>query len=160
MAFSANKHIAVLDNNLRAIAPRACYGASQMSGSSSSSSSLLLVGDEEFVISSGANLRIYNDGAQSSHFISPQIASSVAVSIAVLSRDRSLLAVVCRYDDRDEQRELHSHTQSSRASAMGIGAATNTVGLSTSVLKLDKEKADEGAATKHPKNKTDNACKL
>ena len=119
MAYN-NKKVSGLDNNLRA-APRACYGASQMSDSSFSSSSLLLVGDEEFLISSGANLLIYNDGSQSSHFISPQIPGSVAVTLAVLSRDKSLLAVVCRYDDREEQRVLHSQAITIIAEALMQG---------------------------------------
>ena len=152
MAYN-NKKVSGLDNNLRVMAPRACYGASQMSDSSFSSSSLLLVGDEEFLISSGANLRIYNDGSQSSHFISPQIPGSVAVTLAVLSRDKSLLAVVCRYDDREEQRVLHSQAITMAASATDAGGATTGVS-SLTTLKLDKDKMNESAAPEPPKNQT------
>ena len=87
-----------LDPLLRPIAPRACYG---VTAPTDNRSSVLLVGDDEFVVSTGSNLRVYNDATQISHLLSPQIPNCVSVTSAVLSRDRKLLTVVVKETDQD-----------------------------------------------------------
>ena len=87
-----------LDPLLRPIVARACYGATKPADNHSS---VLLVGDDEFVLSTGSNLRVYNDVTQSSYLISPQIPNCVAISHMVLSRDKKRLAVIVQESDQD-----------------------------------------------------------
>ena len=81
----------VLDADLSSISVRNCYGLSPIH---QDNPSILALGDDEFIISTGSNLRVYNDTLKKSKLLQPQIPEGVRISLMVLSFSRNQLAVV------------------------------------------------------------------
>ena len=96
-----------MDPKLKPIGTRACYGGIALEYDAPS---IQLFNDDEYLLASGSNLRLYNDGAHTSALIQPAVPNSAYVKSATLSDDRSLLVVVVEMADNAPGAEERAKT--------------------------------------------------